>query len=87
MLAAGEEVVPVANFQVELNHRKYNENHRHLDATDRGRFALMHDGDIVKIYDDAESAYLSGVGQFGAERFAVKEIGAKPFSLGLRSLT
>lgn len=75
----------MATSQAELNHRAYNKRHRHLEETDRGRFALMHDGDIVKIYDDAEDAYLSGVEQFGIEGFAVKEIGAAPFSLGIMS--
>lgn len=72
--------------QVEMNHRAYLDRHRHLEDERSGEFALMHDGEVIAIYDDLEIAFRVGVDRFGDGGFSIEEIGAQPFRLGVFNL-
>lgn len=45
-----------------------------LLATRRGKFALMHDGEIVDFYDSIADAYRAGLKQWPAGAFSVQEV-------------
>ncbi len=45
-----------------------------LLSTHRGKFALMHDADIVDFYDSAGDAYKAGIKQYGEGAFSMQEV-------------
>ena len=59
-----------------MNRAVYEAKHRErLETKHSGEHVLMHDGEIIDIYDDLGDAYNAGVKQFGAEKFSIIEIG------------
>lgn len=61
------------------NHRAYKRLHREqMEAEHLGKIALLHDGDVVGVYEDRESAYSAGVTKYGPGAFSFEEIGARP---------
>ena len=46
---------------------------------------LLHDREIVKVFDDWDNALSIGYKRYGSGNFSVQEIGARPISLGIRS--
>ena len=74
----------MGNAQVESNHKIYNEQYRHeMERDHSGRVALMHDGEIVGIYDDDDRAYWDGCKKYGLGNFSLEWIGAEPVRLGI----
>ena len=57
-----------------------------LEASDMGRVALLHDGALIDIYNDAEDAYTAGKSRYGLGHFTTQTIGKKPIHLGIRTL-
>lgn len=57
-----------------------------LEEKHMGRFALMHDGGLVDIYDDSSEAYSKGCEKFGLGKFSIQAIGEEPISLGIFTL-
>lgn len=53
-----------------------------LEAEHLGRYALMHDGEVVAIFDDKLEAFDAGRAKFGVGRFSFHEIGARPVHIG-----
>ena len=54
-----------------------------LLAEHRGRYALLHDGELVATFVDKESARIEAVRRYPDGRFAISPaIGARPDSLG-----
>ncbi|MDE0163224.1 MAG: hypothetical protein OXL98_15995 [Acidimicrobiaceae bacterium] len=47
-----------------------------------GRVALMHDEDVVDVFDDWTAASDAGRERYGSNNYSIVEIGAKPVSLG-----
>ena len=72
------------NDAVRLNRAAYEAKYKHdLEQTDAGRIALMHDGELVEIYDDANDACRDGLERYGSGGYSVVWIGAKPLNLGI----
>ena len=66
-------------LQALSNHRAYRRLHREqMEAEHLGKIALLHDGDVVGIYDDRESAHSAGVTRYGLGEFSFEEVGAQP---------
>ena len=75
---------PSRSGAVRLNRLAYEAKHRHdLEQTDAGRIALMHDEELVEIYDDANVACEDGLERYGSGNYSIVWIGAKPLSLGI----
>ena len=71
-----------ADAQVRLNHSVYMEKHRtRLEEEEFGRVVLMHDGEIIDIYDESIDAYTAGVEKYGLGSFSIKRIGQGPVRL------
>lgn len=49
-----------------------------LERDHNGKVALMHDEEVVGIYDDCESAFAAGMARFERGQFSYQEIGAEP---------
>ena len=47
-----------------------------------GRTALLHNGELVAIYNDSGDAYAIGCEKFGLGNFTIETFGIKPKSLG-----
>lgn len=66
------------------NHQAYRRHHRErMEAEHLGKIALLHDGDVVGVYEDRESAYEAGVSRYGLGGFSFEEIGARPIFVSL----
>ena len=68
--------------QLERNWEAFNAVKDRLEAEHPGRIVLLHDGEIVAIYNDSGDAYDIGCEKFGLGNFSVETIGDKPKSLG-----
>ena len=53
-----------------------------VKAENVGRTALLHDGEIIAIYNDSGDAYSIGVEKYGLGDFSIETFGEKPKSLG-----
>lgn len=79
---------PTRSDAVRLNRLAYEAKYQHdLEGTDHGRVALMHDEELVGVYDDANLACEGGLERYGSGKFSVVHIGAKPLSLGIFTFT
>lgn len=74
------------NTQAERNRSAFNEVKEDLEATDFGRTVLLHDGEVVAIYNDAGDAYAIGCEKFELGNFTTQEIGKGPICLGIHTL-
>ena len=69
---------------VRLNRVAYEAKYQHdLEQTDAGRIALMHDEELIEIYDDANVACEDGLERYGSGNYSIVWIGAKPLNLGI----
>ena len=69
---------------VRLNRIAYQAKYQHdLEGTDAGRIALMHDEELVGVYDDPNAACEDGLERYGSGNYSIVRIGAKPLSLGI----
>lgn len=71
------------NSQLEKNRAAYNAIKEEMEAEHFGRAALLHDGEIVEIYNDSGDAYAIGCEKFGLGNFSIENIGEPPISLGV----
>ena len=73
------------NDQLEINWEAFNKLKTNLEEDHFGRTALLHDGELVAIYNDAGDAYEIGRERFGLGNFSVQTFGEKPTSLGFHT--
>ncbi len=71
------------NSQLVKNRAAYNAIKEEMEAEHFGRAALLHDGEVVEIYDDSGDAYAIGCEKFGLGNFSIEKIGEPPISLGV----
>ena len=71
------------NSQLEKNRAAYNAIKEEMEAEHFGRAVLLHDGEIVEIYNDSGDAYAIGCEKFGLGNFSIEKIGEPPISLGV----
>ena len=70
--------------QAESNFTAYVERHqRELEKQHWGRIVLMHDGEIVGIFNDRGDAYSAGAEKYGLGNFSLQKIGEQPARLGI----
>ncbi len=61
------------------NFEAYEARHRaELEPEHNGKVALMHDEEVVGIYNDSESAFAAGMERYRRGEFSFQEIGAEP---------
>ena len=57
-----------------------------LEREHRGKVALLHDGSLVRAFDNRRDAWAAGMERFGEGGFSVKIIGDRPASLGVAAV-
>lgn len=73
--------------QAQSNYEVYVAKHQQeMERDHRGRIALMHDGEIVGIYNDDGDAFELGCDRYGLGNFSAIKIGATPIDLGILAL-
>ena len=72
--------------QLEMNLVAYSAVKDTLEASELGRSALLHDGEVVAIYNDSGDAYQIGCEKYGLGNFTLQRIGQKPIDLGIHTL-
>lgn len=72
--------------QLEMNRKAFNEKKLELEAEHFGRSVLLHNGEIVAIYNDSGDAYQIGCEKFGLGNFTTQKVGQGPISLGIFTL-
>ncbi len=68
--------------ELEKNWETFCEARELLEAKHFGRVVLLHDGEIIAIYNDSGDAYSIGCEKYGLGNFSVEIIGSRPISLG-----
>jgi hypothetical protein len=72
--------------QIERNSRAFKEQLPSLIATQRGKFALVRDGQVIEFFDTARDAYVTGQRLFEQDKlFSVQEVTETPVDLGFFS--
>jgi hypothetical protein len=72
--------------QIRWNYEVFRQKLPELLVAHPGKFALMHDGEIVEFFDTAHDAYVAGKKLFEAPHpFSVQEIIDPPANLGFFS--
>ena len=75
---------PARSDAVRLNRVAYEASYQHaLEATEAGRIALMHDEELVGVYDNPNLACEDGLERYGSGNYSIVRIGAKPLSFGI----
>lgn len=71
--------------QARRNYAAYRD--RYQEALERehpaGHVALLHDQELIEVYEDVDKAYQAGLEQYGPGNFSLQEIGEKPVDLGI----
>ncbi len=81
----GCEVSSTHQEQVESNYRAFVKMLPTLLEPHAGKFALMHDGEIVEFFDTARDAYVTGQRLYPGASFSVQEVIDRPADLGFFS--
>ena len=68
--------------QLDRNQTAYEAVRDQMEAAHRGRIALMHDGQVIEVYNDSEDAYKVGCEKYGLGRFSLVHVGEQPIDLG-----
>ena len=53
---------------------------------DVGKTVLLHDGQVIKVYNDSNDAYSDGCKEYGLGNFSTQTIGEKPISFGAQAM-
>ena len=78
-------VAPKMPGQADINFEAFQELLPKLLETQAGKFALMHDREIVACFDTLADAAKFGTEKFGDANFSVQEITSKNVNLGFYS--
>ncbi|MYH97241.1 MAG: hypothetical protein F4129_12135 [Acidimicrobiia bacterium] len=74
--------------QAQANYEVYVARHQEeMEREHRGKIVLMHEGEIVGIYNDDGDAYEIGCDKYGLGNFSAILIGANPIDLGTLALS
>lgn len=74
----------MVDSQARSNHEAYKTLYqKELERTHRGRVALLHDKQLVSIWNDMGDAYQVGCEKYGLGNFSLQKIGARSVDLGI----
>lgn len=70
--------------QARSNYAAYKECYKEdLERDHPARVALLHDGELITVYNDMDDAYKIGCEKFGLGNFSLQRIGAPAVDLGI----
>ena len=64
------------------NYSKFLELQAELESCNTGQIALLHDGELIAVYDTMEGAYRVAIEKFELGQFSLQLIGEKPKNFG-----
>ena len=70
------------NSQLERNQAAYDAVRRQMEEDHLGRVVLLHDGEVVEVYNDKDDAYKIGREKYGLGNFSLVNVGQQPIDLG-----
>ena len=70
---------------IQRNYEAFQAQLPQLVVTHPGKFALMHNGEIIEFFDTARDAYVAGQKLFSDGLFSVQEVTENPVDLGFFS--
>lgn len=74
--------------QAQANYDAYQAAHKErLERVHPGATALMHNGEVIHVYDNEDDAYNDGCEKYGLENFSLVRIGQPPHRRGRRIRT
>ena len=68
--------------QLDRNQAAYEAIQKEMEGKYMGRVVLMHDGEVVEVYNDGGDAYKVGCEKFGLGNFSLVNVGERPIDLG-----
>lgn len=77
---------PEVIAELKKNQEAYEAVKGKMESEHWGRTVLLHDGNVVAIYNDEGDAYDIGREKFGEGRFSLYVVGKRPIDLGYHSL-
>lgn len=78
---------PQVVAELDKNQEAYERAREQLEAEHWGRTALLHDGNVVAIYNDDGDAYEIGCEKYGLGRFSLHLVGERPVDLGFHAIS
>lgn len=76
---------PEVLAEIEKNEEFYATVQSDMEANHWGRTVLLHNGEVVAIYNDRGDAYQIGCEKFGPGGFSLHLVGRRPVNLGFHS--
>ncbi len=68
--------------EVKKNYEAFKQMLPNLLASQKGKFALMHDGEVTEFFDTARDAFIAGQKLYQDNLFSVQEVIETPIDLG-----
>ena len=68
--------------ELDRNQAAYESRRAEMEAAHMGRVALLHDGEIVEVYNDKGDAYKIGCEKYGLGNFSLVNVGERPINMG-----
>ena len=72
--------------ELQKNQAAFNEIKEEMKADNLGRTVLLHDGEVIDVYDDKDDAYNAACEKFGLGRFSLHQVGERPIELGIHAV-
>ncbi len=68
--------------QLDRNQAAYEAIRAKMEEKHIGRVVMMHDGEVVEVYNDGGDAYKIGREKYGLGNFSLVTVGEQPINLG-----
>ena len=72
----------MAENQLDMNQAAYEAIRTQMEDKHMGRVVLMHNGEVVEVYNDSGDAYKVGCDKYGLGNFSLVNVGEQPINLG-----
>ncbi len=72
----------MTDSQLDRNQAAYEAMQADMEDKHFGRVVLMHDGEVVEVYNDSGDAYKIGCEKYGLGNFSLVNVGERPINLG-----
>ena len=74
------------NSEMQKNKDAYRKMKDRMEIDHPGKVVLLHNGELVDVFEDKTDAYKIGCERFGLGHFFLQTVGDRPISLGFMAL-
>ena len=71
--------------ELKKNQAAFNKIKEEMEANYLGRTVLLHNGEVIDVYNDKDDAYDIACEKFGLGHFSLHEVGERPIDLGIHA--